>query len=101
MSKSLCGIPHFLKMLEYKRVGKVWTRRDLQRVFKKIKELATVKEHYEPIEFNDAEMLSYFLDEPLDCRLYWAIKHLWADDLIAIYKHPDKPDYYCLEPLPF
>lgn len=98
--------PYELKRLQYRWATTCWTERDINRVYKKISKYCIITRRgklvrIEPIEFNDAEMLSYLLDESLDCKLYWTIKRLVQDDKIVLYPSGDNDGFWGIEPLIF
>lgn len=87
------ALEDILWRIKNKANKKCWSSRDLLRVRKKIKELGC-------LEFDDAEMLCYMLDEDLDSRLAWSIIRLIKEDRIAVFKNKDS-GMYCIEWLPF
>ena len=71
-----------LDLVKYKAVDRGWTKKDLQRVYKKIQELS--KESFEgsSIVFNEIEELAMMLDESIDYKLEYSLCHLVVDEKI-------------------
>lgn len=77
---------------------KCWTKRDLQRVYKKLKDWFKEYGTYS-IDFNNAEELCMMLDENLDVRIQWSLIRLIEEDKIEFFKFDDGS--YCISVLPF
>lgn len=71
-----------LDLVKYKAVDRGWTKKDFQRVYKKIQELS--KESFEgsSIVFNEIEELAMMLDEPIDYKLEYSLCRLVVDEKI-------------------
>lgn len=71
-----------LDLIKYKAVDRGWTKRDLQRVYKKIKELSEESFEGSSIIFSKIEELAMMLDEPIDYKLEYSLCHLIVDEKI-------------------
>ena len=76
-----------------KAVDRGWTKRDYQRVKKKLKELCKPS-----LEFDDVDCLAYMLEEPLDYKLWWSVLRCVRDDNFCLV---DKGTYYILDYVDF
>ena len=84
----------------YKAMERGWTKRDFQRVKKKL--LQVSKEYFDggSILFSDVEELAMLLDEPIDYKLEWSLIRLCKDGVITMVKR--KADgRYVLDQLKF
>lgn len=78
-----------LDLIKYKAYDRAWSKRDIQRVYKTLKELVKCNTEAENdlwLHFNDAEELSMLLNEPLDARLEWSLIRLIQEDKIEIHR---------------
>lgn len=71
-----------LDLVKYKAVDRGWTKKDLQRVYKKIRELSEESFEGSSIVFNEIEELAMMLDEPIDYKLEFSLCRLVADEKI-------------------
>lgn len=78
-----------LENVKWKAIVKGWTKRDYQRVLKKLKAVCTPS-----LEFDDVECLSIMLEEPIDYKLYYSLMRAVKDDNFCLVK---KDGYYILD----
>ena len=71
-----------LDLIKYKAVDRGWTKKDLQRVYKKIQELSKDAFDGSSIVFSEIEELAMMLDEPIDYKLEYSLCHLVVDEKI-------------------
>lgn len=71
-----------LDLVKYKAVDRGWTKKDLQRVYNKIKELSEESFEGSSIVFNEIEELAMMLDEPIDYKLEYSLCRLVVDEKI-------------------
>lgn len=71
-----------LDLVKYKAVDRGWTKKDLQRVYKKLRELSETSFDNSSILFNEIEELAMMLDEPIDYKLEYSLCHLVVDEKI-------------------
>ena len=71
-----------LDLVKYKAIDRGWTKKDLQRVYKKIKELSEESFEGSSIMFNEIEELAMMLDEDIDYKLEYSLCHLVVDEKI-------------------
>lgn len=84
------------RQVYHKAIDRGWTRRDFQRVHRKLKDLK--KEYFTDgfIIFPDIETLATILDEPIDYKLEWSLIRLVREDKIKMYRN----GRYMIEVLP-
>lgn len=71
-----------LDLVKYKAIDRGFTKKDLQRVYKKIVELSKNVFDGSSIIFNEIEELAMMLDEPIDYKLEYSLCHLVVDEKI-------------------
>lgn len=71
-----------LDLVKYKAIDRGWTKKDLQRVYKKIVELSKDTFDGSSIIFTEIEELAMMLDEPIDYKLEFSLCRLVADEKI-------------------
>lgn len=68
-------------LIKWKAIETGWKKSDIKRVYQKLKDLYTEQGS---IEFEDAESLSYMLEEPLTYKLEWSLIRLCKEDKIQL-----------------
>ena len=88
-----------LDLVKYKAIDRGFTKKDLQRVYKKIQELSKDTFEGSSIVFNEIEELAMMLDEPIDYKLEYSLCRLTADGKIFFNRFRDKG--YVIDIAPF
>ena len=83
-------------LIRYKAVDRGWTKRDLQRVSKKILELAKEFDGGS-IMFKDIDELALMLDEKIDYKLEFSLARLALEEKIFLHRCGVAKDYYILD----
>ena len=78
-----------LDLVKYKAIDRGWTKKDLQRVYKKIKDLSEEAFDSSSIFFNEIEELAMMLDEDIDYKLEYSLCRLTADGKIFFNRFRD------------
>lgn len=81
------------EFVKWKAVERGWTKRDYQRVCKKLKGLCTPS-----LEFDNIECLAYMLEEPIDYKLEYSLMRCVKEDNFNIAK---RDNYYILDYVDF
>lgn len=79
-----------LDLVKYKAIDRGWTKKDLQRVYKKILELSEESFDNSSIIFTEIEELAMMLDENIDYKLEYSLCRLTADGKIFFNRFRDK-----------
>lgn len=80
-------------LVRWKAIDRGWTKKDYQRVKKKLRELC------EPsFEFDNIECLAIMIEEPVDYKLEWSLMRCVKDDNFTIAK---RDGYYILDYVDF
>jgi hypothetical protein len=80
-------------LIRYKAIDHGWTKKDLQRVEKKIKELSVMFDG-SSIMFKDIDELAMMLDEEINYKLEFSLIHLCLDEKIFLTKSKRTNNYY-------
>lgn len=83
-------------LIMWKAIEKGWTKSDLKRVDKKIRELYT--QFNESIPFKDCYELALMLDEPVSYQLEWSLIRLCKNGIIDVFK---KDNLYMIDLVDF
>ena len=78
-----------LDLVKYKAIDRGWTKKDLQRVYKKIKDLSEEAFESSSIFFTEIEELAMMLDENIDYKLEYSLCRLTADGKIFFNRFRD------------
>lgn len=79
-----------LDLVKYKAVDRGWTKKDFQRVYKKLQELSKDAFDGSSIFFTEIEELAMMLDENIDYKLEYSLCRLTADGKIFFNRFRDK-----------
>lgn len=79
-----------LDLVKYKAIDRGWTKKDLQRIYKKLRELSETSFDNSSILFNEIEELAMMLDEDIDYKLEYSLCRLTADGKIFFNRFRDK-----------
>lgn len=85
-----------IDLIRYKAIDHGWNKRDYQRVYKKLIELAKQFDGGS-IMFKDIDELSMMLDEAIDYKLEFSLARLSLEEKIFLQKAGKARDYYILE----
>lgn len=85
-----------IDLVRYKALAKGWSKRDYQRVYKKIVELSKQFEGGS-IFFNDAEELAMMLDEPVDYKLEFSLCRLLQEEKIFFNRIKNNLGHFIIE----
>ena len=78
-----------LDLVKYKAIDRGWTKKDLQRVYKKLRELSAESFDNSSILFTEIEELAMMLDENIDYKLEYSLCRLTADGKIFFNRFRD------------
>lgn len=78
-----------LDLVKYKAIDRGWTKKDLQRVYKKVKDLSEEAFESSSIFFSEIEELAMMLDENIDYKLEYSLCRLVAEGKIFFNRFRD------------